>query len=102
MHKPSEFVARLRPRRNPPGRGRVSDRIVDDLQDRGCGGAHCLSVSGTHYHRQLLPQPAGGRQIQLHHPPRGNPLLGGTPAEHLNGVQLAPLRPASMHSRTGQ
>ena len=82
--------------------GERRDGVVDDVQDGRRGGAHRLAVAGAHHHRQVLPQPPRRGQVQLHHPARGDALLGGPPAEQAHRVQLAALGPASVHRGVGQ
>ena len=68
--------------------GQAGDGLVDHVQHRGGGGSDGLAVARPDDRGQLLPQPAGRRQVQLHGTARRHPQLGRSPAEQADRVEL--------------
>ena len=81
--------------------GEPGDREVDNVQHRGGGGAHRLAFAGAHRQRQVLPQPPRRRQVQLNHPPGGDTLFRGPPAEQTHRLQLAARSPPPRRTALG-
>jgi hypothetical protein len=69
------------------GQGR--NGVVDDLQHGRRCGPYGLSIAAADDLGKVLPEPAGGGQVELHHPAGGDALLGGSSAERFHGVQFS-------------
>ena len=65
-------------------------RLVDHLQYGRSSGADDLTVAGARHHRQLLPQPTRGREVELHGSPSGDALLGGLTSQQTHRVEFRP------------